>query len=58
MWLYPLPSLIATVGWLFILVAKYDYLPAALAVLGSGAVIYPLWRAIVGSPPAADKAAT
>lgn len=50
MWLYPLPSLIATLGWLFILVAKYDYLPAALAVLGSGAVVYPLWRAIVGTP--------
>jgi amino acid transporter len=48
MWLYPLPSLIAAFGWLFVLVAKLDYWPVVLGVLGSGIVIYPLWRKVVG----------
>jgi amino acid transporter len=53
MWLYPLPSLIATVGWIFVLVAQYQLLPVALGVIGSGIVVYPIWRRIVA---AADRA--
>jgi APA family basic amino acid/polyamine antiporter len=44
MWLYPLPSLIAIVGWTFIVVAQYQYLPAATLILASGALVYPIWR--------------
>ncbi len=55
MWLYPVPSLIAAVGWLFVLIAQYEYLPIALAVLVAGVVIYPMWQRIV---QAADRAAT
>jgi amino acid transporter len=47
MWLYPIPSLIAAAGWLFVLVAQYHLLPIALAVVGSGIVIYPIWRHFV-----------
>lgn len=53
MWLYPLPSLIAAVGWLFVLGAQYKLLPIALAVIASGIVIYPAWRWIVKT---ADRA--
>ena len=51
MWLYPLPSLIAVSGWLFILVARQEYLIPAGVVLASGALVYPLWRRIVGRGP-------
>jgi hypothetical protein len=53
MWLYPLPALLAAVGWLFVLGARYEFLPIALAVIGSGIVVYPIWRRIVA---AADRA--
>ncbi|MEX0679691.1 MAG: APC family permease [Pirellulales bacterium] len=53
MWLYPFPSLIAAIGWLFVLGAQYELLPIALAVIGSGIVIYPVWRRMV---TAADRA--
>jgi amino acid transporter len=53
MWLYPLPSLIAAVGWLFVLGARYELLPIALAVIGAGVVIYPVWRRIVAAADAA-----
>jgi len=53
MWLYPLPSLIAVAGWLFILVARQEYLVPAGVVLASGALVYPLWRRIVGGVPGA-----
>ncbi len=52
MWLYPLPSLIAAVGWLFVLAANYQYILVALAVIVSGAVIYPVWRSVVAPPTA------
>ena len=41
MWLYPLPSLIAVVGWLFIVVAKYEYLrpPRCLSTSASRATL-------------------
>jgi amino acid transporter len=47
MWLYPLPSLVAAIGWLFVLVAQYKLLPIALGVVASGVVIYPVWQRIV-----------
>ncbi len=53
MWLYPIPSLIATVGWCFVLIAQYKLLPVALGVVASGVVVYPVWRRIVA---AADRA--
>ncbi|MGD9723022.1 MAG: APC family permease [Pirellulales bacterium] len=53
MWLYPLPSLIAGLGWLFMLGAQYHMLPLALAVIGAGVVVYPLWRRVVQT---ADRA--
>ncbi len=48
MWLYPLPSLVAAVGWLFVLAAKLEYWPIVLAVLGSGIAVYPVWRRLAG----------
>jgi hypothetical protein len=53
MWLYPLPSLVAALGWLFVLGARYELLPIALAVIGAGVVIYPVWRRIVAAADAA-----
>jgi hypothetical protein len=45
--------LIAVAGWLFILVARQEYLVPAGVVLASGALVYPLWRRIVGGVPGA-----
>ncbi len=50
MWLYPLPSLVALVGWLFVLSmphGKFGWQPLllALAVNGSGCVAFLVWRA-------------
>jgi amino acid transporter len=44
MWLYPLPSLLAVSGWLFILIFQREYLLPAAVVLISGILVYPLWR--------------
>ncbi len=51
MWLYPLPSLIAAAGWIFLLVMEdkdlgYKPLLIALAVNFTGLLAYGLWRAI------------
>jgi hypothetical protein len=54
MWLYPIPALVAATGWLFVLIAQYQYLPIALAVLVAGVVIYPMWQWVVN---AADRGA-
>ena len=40
MWFYPVPSLIALVGWLFVLGTRTELLWAVFAVLGSGVVVY------------------
>jgi amino acid transporter len=53
MWMYPLPALVAAIGWLFVLGAQYKIVPIALAVVGAGIVVYPVWRQIV---KAADRA--
>jgi amino acid transporter len=47
MWVYPIPSALAVVGWVFILLAKKEYLLPALVVLASGTLVYPLWRRLV-----------
>ena len=44
MWLYPVPSLLAVSGWLFILIFQREYLLPAAVVLVSGILVYPLWR--------------
>ncbi len=54
MWFYPLPSLVAVTGWVFILVAKHEYLVPAFVVMVSGALVYPLWRRFVGGVAIAD----
>ncbi len=47
MWLYPIPSLIALVGWVFILVmAKPQILFISLAVLSSGCLAYAAWQVV------------
>lgn len=56
MWLYPIPTLIAAAGWLFVLIAQFKLLPIALAVLGSGIVIYPIWRHFVKATDSAVAA--
>jgi amino acid transporter len=57
MWLYPLPSLVAAVGWLFVLWAQYQeervLLVMAVAVIAAGVVVYPVWRRIVQAADAA-----
>ena len=40
MWLYPIPSLIALVGWLFVLGTRTEYLLAVGAVIASGVIVY------------------
>ena len=49
MWFYPIPSLVALVGWLFVLLMKdadkgWQPLGVAAAVNGSGVVAYFLWK--------------
>jgi hypothetical protein len=44
MWLYPLPALIALVGWLFVLgTAQRRILGLSLGVVASGVVVFFLW---------------
>ena len=45
MWLYPIPSLIALVGWLFVLGTRVELLWAVAAVIVSGIVVYFLFVA-------------
>jgi amino acid transporter len=40
MWFYPIPSLIAFFGWLFVLGARAEYLGPVAAVISSGVVVY------------------
>jgi amino acid transporter len=45
MWLYPLPSLLALIGWTFVLTtAKPFILVVALGVLASGCVVFAGWQ--------------
>jgi hypothetical protein len=50
MWLYPLPSVIALAGWLFVFLSTDPWiLVSSLAVLGSGCLAFALWRT-AGAP--------
>ena len=40
MWLYPVPSLLALVGWLFVLGTRTQLLWAVAAVIASGVIVY------------------
>ena len=45
MWLYPLPSLIALVGWIYIFANSQTQLQLiAVGILASGSLAYPLWK--------------
>lgn len=45
MWCYPLPALLAMAGWIFLLATSQPkVLAAAAGVLGSGLLVYPIWR--------------
>ena len=46
MWLYPLPSLLALAGWLFVLGTRVDLLWMVLGVIASGVAVFYffLWR--------------
>jgi amino acid transporter len=55
MWFYPLPSLLALAGWLFVALEQLEYMLAALAVLVSGAIVFPLWQRFVGRQSAVDS---
>jgi hypothetical protein len=46
MWLYPLPSLLALAGWLFVLGTRVDLLWMVLGVIASGVAVFFffLWR--------------
>lgn len=47
MWLYPVPSVIALVGWVFIFVmSEPQVLLLALGVLASGGIAYALWQLV------------
>jgi amino acid transporter len=54
MWLYPLPSLIAYVGWLFLLTtSEWLVLATALGVTAAGLPVFLIWRRFAGgfAPP-------
>ena len=53
MWLYPLPSLIALIGWLFVLGTRLQLLGTALGVIVSGIVVYYIFlaKSAVNSKP-------
>lgn len=47
MWLYPVPSLVALVGWVFMWVTSgWVLLAAGLGVIASGVIVFGLWRMI------------
>lgn len=47
MWFYPLPSLIALAGWLFVLgTAKWEIIRLSFLVLASGVIAYLVWQAV------------
>ncbi len=48
MWLYPLPSVIAMAGWIFVIVTSgWKYIAASASVIALGAIAY-MWRARAG----------
>jgi len=53
MWFYPLPSLIALLGWLFVLGTRLQLLGTAVGVIVSGIVVYQIFlaKSVVKSNP-------
>ena len=48
MWLYPLPSLVALAGWLFVWsTSAWDVMLAGFGVLAAGVIAFFVWRAFV-----------
>ena len=57
MWLYPLPSLVALVGWVFMWVTSgWVLLAAGLGVIASGAAVFAIWRLLARAGPRAATA--
>lgn len=56
MWLYPLPSLLALVGWLFVFgTASGDVIRNSLIVIASGCVAFFAWHAVRGKRDEASR---
>jgi amino acid transporter len=54
MWLYPLPSLIAVVGWLYIfLTSGWKFIGGGLGLIAVGFVVFLFWRKTVPASSAA-----
>jgi hypothetical protein len=50
MWLYPLPSLVALVGWLFMWATSGTFvLLSGLIVFGSGILVFFIWRLVAAA---------
>ena len=61
MWLYPIPSLVALAGWIFVFAtARLEILYIALGVLGSGCIAFTVWLFLQrpNSPPRGDHEVT
>jgi amino acid transporter len=57
MWLYPLPSAIAFLGWMYIfLTSGWVYIGFGLLTLTAGIVVYGVWRKRLGEPAPVDGA--
>ena len=53
MWLYPVPSLIALVGWIFLFVtAEPQFIAFGLGTLVAGVVVFAVWRRSATRTPA------
>ena len=51
MWLYPLPSLIAFLGWSYVfLTAGWQFILYGLLTLAAGVVAFLVWQRITRSP--------
>ena len=47
MWLYPMPSLVAVVGWVYVLgMSGWEYLLAGLGVIVSGCIVFLVWQTL------------
>jgi hypothetical protein len=45
MWLYPLPSVLALIGWLYVFATSgWTFALCGLGVLASGVIAFAVWR--------------
>jgi amino acid transporter len=52
MWLYPVPSIIAFLGWVYIfLTSGWWFIAFGAITIGAGAIAYVIWRAVTRSMP-------